>query len=415
MSILTAPLRWIAALFAWLYRVFIDPFIERCYSNSIVFNCAWEDPRLDHRALDLDEKTDSVMVITSAGCNVLSYALRAKHVYAIDKNPCQNALLDLKIAAIKEFSYDEFWQLFGTGRMEKFSTLHYPRLRGHLVGTSRQFWDSHAHYFDGKGMRSSFYFRGCSGWCAWLIGRYLRLIPGLFPAVLDLLNAKSLEEQRHIYRTRVEKKLWNPVMKWIFGRSTTLALLNGVPEAQRQLLEQEGGHATIGDFIKNNLEAVLLDLPLSDNYFYRVYLTGQYTKDCCPEYLTKEGFSKLKAGAVNRVSAHTQTIEEFLISHPEKDITRFVLLDHMDWMASHPEILAKEWQTIMDRSPKNARYLWRSASMFAKFVGETKVSYEGKQGTVGDFIKFNKELAAELHPLDRVHTYANFFIADLAK
>jgi S-adenosylmethionine-diacylglycerol 3-amino-3-carboxypropyl transferase len=41
-----------------------------------------------------------------------------------------------------------------------------------------------------------------------------------------------------------------------------------------------------------------------------VYLTGQYAKDCCPDYLTKEGFAKLKHGAVNRVSIHTQTIEE---------------------------------------------------------------------------------------------------------
>lgn len=405
--------QWLTAFFLWIFHTVFDPIVERCYSQTIVFNCAWEDPRLDHRALDLDEKHDSVMVITSAGCNVLSYALRAKHVYAIDKNPCQNALLDLKIAAIKEFSYEEFWQLFGLGHMEKFSTLHYPRLRGSLVGSSRLFWDTHAHYFDGKGMRSSFYFRGCSGWCAWLIGCYLRLIPGLHSAVMDLINAKTLEEQQHIYDTRVEKKLWNPVLKWVFARSSTLALLNGVPEAQRQLLEQEGGHATIGEFIHKNLEVVFRNLPLADNYFYRVYLTGQYTKDCCPEYLTKEGFTKLKAGAINRVSTHTQTIEEFLLSHPEKDITRFVLLDHMDWMVLHPEILAKEWQAIMDRSPKDAKYLWRSASMFAKFVGETPVTYEGKKTTVGELVEFNKELAAELHPVDRVHTYANFFIADL--
>jgi len=207
--------------------------------------------------------------------------------------------------------------------------------------------------------------------------------------------------------------MWNPILKWVLGRSVTLALLNGVPEAQRQLLETEGGHATIGEFIKNNLETVLLQLPIKDNYFYRVYLTGSYTKDCCPEYLTKEGFTKLKAGCIDKVSAHTQTIEEFLIDHPQKDITRFVLLDHMDWMSAHPDILAKEWQSIIDRSPENARYLWRSASLYARFVGETQVEYQGKKSQIKDLVSMNTELAAELHPLDRVHTYANFFIADL--
>jgi len=200
---------------------------------------------------------------------------------------------------------------------------------------------------------------------------------------------------------------------WILGRSVTLALLNGVPEAQRQLLAEEGGHATIGDFIKNNLEVVMTKLPIKDNYFYRVYLTGQYTKDCCPSYLSKEGFTKLKAGAIDRVSVHTETIEEFLISHGKKDITRFVLLDHMDWMSANPGILQKEWQTLVDHAPDNAKFLWRSASVKAKFVGETEVEFRGKKQQVKDIVHMNSELASQLHELDRVHTYANFFVADL--
>jgi len=406
-------LSWLTGILSWIFNVLFEPIVSKCYSSTIVFNCAWEDPRLDHEALQLKDDHDSVLVITSAGCNVLSYALRGKHVYAIDKNPCQNALLDIKIAAIKEFSYDEFWQMFGTGRMEKFSTLHYPRLRAHLSPASRKFWDSHAHYFDGKGMRPSFYFRGCSGWLAWLVRGYLRIIPGLRAAVEDLLNAQTIEEQQEIYYSRVQKKMWNPILMWVLGRGVTLALLNGVPEAQRKLLEEEGGHPSIGEFIKNNLEVVMAKLPIKDNYFYRVYLTGEYSEDCCPEYLTKENFAKLKAGAVDRISVHTVTIEEFLNTHPKKDITRFVLLDHMDWMSAAPAVLQKEWQAIIDHAPSDARFLWRSAGLYAEFVGDTKVQYEGKEQTVRDIVKFNKDLAARLHPLDRVHTYANFFIADL--
>jgi len=47
--------------------------------------------------------------------------------------------------------------------------------------------------------------------------------------------------------------------------SVTLALLNGVPDAQRDLLEQEGGHPSIADFIKNNLEFIMTQLPIKDN------------------------------------------------------------------------------------------------------------------------------------------------------
>jgi S-adenosylmethionine-diacylglycerol 3-amino-3-carboxypropyl transferase len=280
--------RLVVSLLAWLFNLVFFPVVEKCYASKIVFNCAWEDPRIDLQALELDEEKDSVMVITSAGCNVLAYSLHAKHVYAIDKNPCQNALLAIKVAAIKEFSYEEFWELFGTGRMKKFSTLHYPRLRAHLNKEARDFWDKHAHYFNGTGMRPSFFFRGCSGFLAWLVGGYLRIVPGLHAAVMELLEAKTVEQQREIYYARVQKRLWNPVLMWFLGNryitdtivtfndivkfltyllffSVTLALLNGVPDAQRDLLENEGGHATIADFIKNNIEFIMTQLPIKDN------------------------------------------------------------------------------------------------------------------------------------------------------
>ena len=68
------------------------------HGNNLVYNTCWEDPRLDRIALGLGSD-DNVMVITSAGCNALDYALEApKNVFAVDMNPRQNALLELKMA-----------------------------------------------------------------------------------------------------------------------------------------------------------------------------------------------------------------------------------------------------------------------------------------------------------------------------
>jgi len=121
-----------------------------------------------------------------------------------------------------------------------------------------------------------------------------------------------------------------------------------------------GGFQSIALFIKDSMETVMTKLPTRDNYFYRVYLTGEYSQDSCPDYLTKEGFTTLKNGAVlihflgglrlafssteifvlqvDNISIHTTTITEFLKEHKTKDISRFVLLDHMDWMASSPKV-----------------------------------------------------------------------------
>src|SRR5437588_326743 len=91
-----------------------------------------------------------------------------------------------------------------------------------------------------------------------------------------------------------------------------------------------------------------------DNYFWRVYCFGCYTKNCCPEYLKEDNFKLLKRGLVDNISIHTSTITEFLNSHSGK-ISRFVLLDHMDWMATKPQLLKEEVQEIINHSSYNAR------------------------------------------------------------
>ena len=87
------------------------------HGHNLVYNTCWEDPRLDHQALKLTPD-DTVLVITSAGCNALDYALAGpKQVVAVDMNPRQNALLDLKLAAIRNLQYEDFFAMFGDGRL----------------------------------------------------------------------------------------------------------------------------------------------------------------------------------------------------------------------------------------------------------------------------------------------------------
>ena len=47
---------------------------SKVHQSNLVYNTCWEDPRLDREALALSED-DRIMVITSAGCNALDYAL----------------------------------------------------------------------------------------------------------------------------------------------------------------------------------------------------------------------------------------------------------------------------------------------------------------------------------------------------
>src|SRR5437868_14932385 len=82
------------------------------HGNNLVYNTCWEDPRLDRVALQIGP-SDNILVITSAGCNALDYALCSpSNVYAVDMNPRQNALQELKKAAIKSLQFQDFIRMF---------------------------------------------------------------------------------------------------------------------------------------------------------------------------------------------------------------------------------------------------------------------------------------------------------------
>jgi S-adenosylmethionine-diacylglycerol 3-amino-3-carboxypropyl transferase len=385
------------------------------HGRNIVYNQCWEDPRLDRVALQLTPQ-DRVVVITSAGCNALDYALAgAGHVHAVDMNPRQNALLELKLAAARELNHDEFFQMFGRGKVPHWKTFYPQRLRSHLPPEVRAFWDLKGDMFSGVGRRKSFYFRGTSGTFAWMVNVYVDKIAKLRDSVNALLAADSVEQQRDIFQQyKLSDRLWRPMIKWAMRRDVTLSLL-GVPRSQRRHIDDSypGG---ILQFVIDRVEAVFTKLPLKENYFWRVYLTGEYTPDCCPEYLKAENFPTLKATISDRVTTHTNSILGFLQQHPG-EITRFVLLDHMDWLTREPskKTLTAEWQTIVDKAAPNARILWRSADLNGEFVNPLQININGQTKPLGDLLSYNRDLAAELHPQDRVHTYGSFCIADLVR
>jgi S-adenosylmethionine-diacylglycerol 3-amino-3-carboxypropyl transferase len=97
-----------------------------------------------------------------------------------------------------------------------------------------------------------------------------------------------------------------------------------------------------------------------------------------------------------------------------KMFSKFILLDHMDWMSSHnPEALAEEWSEILAKSAPNSKAIFRSAGIKVKYLDQLKVDYKGARVELGTLLKYDTDLAARLHPSDRVHTYASFYIAEL--
>ena len=381
------------------------------YSRSLVYNTCWEDPAVDRQALNISGD-DTILVITSAGCNALDYALAGpRRVHAVDANPRQTALLELKLAGIRRLEFDDFFALFGQGRHPRFEELYRDTLRRDLSPFAQQFWDDAGQWFNRRNPRNTFYFHSLSGRVAVLFRHYVDLQPQLRCAVDDLVDAKSLDQQREIYDSRIAPRMWGPSMNWALSRQITMSML-GVPAPQHDEVRKQHTGGVPG-FVRDAIEYVFRCLPLWSNYFWRVYVRGAYTRDCCPEYLKPDNFLALKTGLADRITHHTCTVTEMLQGVRPR-ISKFVLLDHMDWLGSfRPDALREEWAALLECAAPGARTIFRSAHAQPAYLDTLTVPGTGRNRNLRELLSFHPELATRLTQADRVHTYAGFHIADI--
>lgn len=369
-----------------------DRFFDSIVSNRLVYNSCWEDPRIDRELLQID-RDSSVVMLTSAGCNALDYLLdKPRAIHCVDANPAQNALLEFKKVLFTEGDYETLWKYFGRG-YDTDASLHYHRnLRPELSTSARRFWDRRHNCFTPTAAQPTFYFGGTSGKIALMFYNRIKR-KGLYGSVLNLLDSRNLSEQRYYFK-EIDPQLWSPFLKWLSHRNATLAML-GVPATQREMIDRdfEGG---IFGFIRDSIRTVFTELPLRDNYFWRVYMTGSYTPRCCPNYLKESNFGKI-AAKIDRIHLHNSYLSTFLEKNPG-NYSHYVLLDHQDWMAhTYPEMLAEEWKLILKNSRPGSRILFRSAAADNDFLPDF----------VHERLTFEATKTERLHRHDRVGTYAS--------
>ncbi|MCB0651416.1 MAG: BtaA family protein [Saprospiraceae bacterium] len=369
---------------------------DRVHSGNLVYNACWEDPRCDRNLMEFDTDSEIVM-ITSAGCNALAYlADHPKNIHCIDVNPRQNALLQFKQALIRHTDHETLFGFFGKGTHPDHEAIYREKVRSDLGPYARMFWDKNIRYFSDKGVRKNFYHYGTSGMVAWFFSGYIRARKRLYNEVQKLLNATDLETQHDIY-LRVEKKLMNRMVEAVVNRHFIMCML-GVPESQQELFVNDYYRGALG-FIQERLRHVFTQLPIHDNYFYRVYINGEYTEACSPDYLKKENYDLLHQ-QVDKIHTYNTTISDFLKTNPGK-YSHFILLDHQDWLAANDRrALEEEWALILANSRPGTRILLRSAAekvdFFPDFVRE-RLTFETTNVNIQ-------------HQLDRVGTYASTYL-----
>lgn len=376
-----------------------DMVFRHVHNSNLIYNTAWEDPRLDRQLMKLN-RSSRVVMITSAGCNALDYLLDdPAEIHAVDMNYRQNALLEFKQALIRKGDFEELFEMFGLGSHPAHKTV-YRSVRTTLSASAKKFWDKRIGFFNPASLKKSFYYHGTSGIAAWVMGNALfKARPNIKNFATCLLDARSLQEQREAY-AMFEREVWGPFSNWLLRQPALMTLL-GVPRPQIKLIQDSYPGGLTG-YVKDKLRHVFTELPIADNYFWRVYMTGSYTLGCCPNYLKQENLPVLQ-NRVDRLKTYTTTVSNFLRERPGL-YTHFVLLDHQDWLAAHDTAaLLDEWELIIANSTPGAKVLMRSAGLDLSFVPES----------IRARLRFFPQRTEALHELDRVGTYGSLHFAEV--
>lgn len=382
-------------------HTFNEKVFRQIHGNSLVYNTCWEDPRCDRKLLNLNEKSRVVM-LTSAGCNALDYLLDdPAEVFCVDINPRQNALLHLKLALLQGTDHATLFRFFGNGVVPKAREVFNDTLRRRLVEPySANFWERSLHYFNAKGLRKSFYWHGSSGTVAWIIRKWLLSRPEAARLTHRLLESQNVAEQLDWYE-QLEPLFLNRFVQWLVQQHLVQSML-GVPKSQQHLAAAIFPDGLFG-YIRQCLRHVFTRLPMTDNYFWKLYFFGHYEPDCCPNYLKPEHFARLRERS-RRICTHNGSLSDFLNKNPGQ-YTHFILLDHQDWLAArhrHPA-LEEEWRLILENAAPGAKVLFRTASFEANFL----------PGFVRERVRFDQEGAAWSQANDRVGTYAGTWVGTI--
>lgn len=423
------------------WRVYYDERLQKHtqFNDEYIYAFTWEDSRVDARILNL-KSDDVVLAICSAGDNILSYLLQGPaRVHAVDLNPSQCHLLELKVAGYYALPYEDFWKIFGEGTHPEFRQLLISKLSPHLSSRAFQYWLKNAHIFtQGRGL----YDTGGSKH-AIRVMRWIARIFGLQRSVKALLGAKTLNEQREIWRTRLRPALLSSVVnRLVVSQEAFLWSALGVPKNQLAMIEADhaaevlkGGSSSsssakkpmkntrsqaVWEYMVNTLDPVAENTHIAaDNPYYHVCLAGQYSRKCHPEYLSPQAHARLSrrsaAGPPHQhyhghnnlnpldgLRIHTDELDHVFARLTPGTLTVAVVMDSMDWFDARNTGAAAQQFCRLNRALRmGGRVLLRSAARAPWYVAEA--------GRWGFAAKKHGDRAPRAC-IDRVNMYASCWV-----
>lgn len=313
------------------------------FSNTLNFTSSNEDGATELAALKLSN-ADRVLCLTASGTRVLDLLLGDPgEIVAIDINDSQNALLALKMAAIRVLDADDLYAYLGVTPLSDRHSLHEQVCKA-LPDEWRVFWSRKERQI----------MRGI-----WLSGRWERVLRfGAFGTRLirrgnieKLFAAKTLEQQSDFWDKKFNDWIWDGAIrslskKWIWTHVIGEPGGAFLPSGQ-----------ACSDYLRGKFTQAAQSFFLRESDFASLLFRGRHeVEEALPLHLRRENLDVVRAN-LDRVS-----IKHIGLAGMTKlnmgEFTGFSLSDFGSYCGQ--EGYDACWRGVVETASNGARYCERS-------------------------------------------------------
>ncbi len=350
----------------------------------------WEDAEILLDALAV-QPGDVCLSIASGGENSLSLLSQSPaKVIAVDCNPSQLAILELKAAAFRNLSHAELLRFLGSHPATPAERReYYTYCAPDLAPATARYCRENVHLIE-AGINHAGKFED-----------YFRLFrQTLLPLIHDrrtveqLCAPRSLEARRTFYLEVWNTWRWRALFSMFFSRKVMGNA--GRDPALFKYVEGDCSSRILGR-VRHGLTEVA---PESNPYLQWI-LFGEHRKDVLPHALREENFQAIRDN-LSKLEWHCQTIEEYLATNPATRVDCYNLSDIFEYMseAEYGELL----DILIGASADGARMAYWNMLVDRRATA----SYGGQ-------ITTDEQKAQELLAADKAFFYSAFRLETVHK
>jgi S-adenosylmethionine-diacylglycerol 3-amino-3-carboxypropyl transferase len=307
------------------------------YSGRISYSTCNEDSHCELKALKLGPSS-RVFAITAGGGRVLNLLVDGPaEITAVDVNPCQSYLLELKIAAMRALDHAAYLGFMGV-RESASRRAVYEGLRPQLSAAARGYFDAHPNLIAGGPLFGG----SLEHYLKW-VSRAARLVRPLW--IHRLFGFRDLAAQR-AFVEGWDGLFWRALV-YTLCRRGFLELFSKDPGFWRFVPEDVPLHARVYDLIFR----YLLNHLARDNHLLQLVFYGRYiNEDALPPYLNAATYDRVRA-ALARTKIHivTAQVADVLRGAPDGSFDAYSITDVSSYL-SEPA-----FKDLMDEMVRTAR------------------------------------------------------------